>query len=61
MKNLLDTYDLAALLRVDRKTLTRWISKGKIKPHKIPGTRRNFFLRQEIEDQLQLPHLGDDP
>ena len=57
MTQLLDTHDLAKLLNISPNTITRWISQGKITPHRIPGTRKNYFYRHEIEEQLQLPHL----
>ena len=54
---LLDTADLMTLLHISRNTITRWIAEGKISTHHIPGTRKNYFDRYEIEQQLQLPHL----
>lgn len=56
-KFLLDTVDLMNLLNISQNTITRWISQGKIIAHRLPGTRKNYFDRHEVEEQLQLPHL----
>lgn len=58
MTQLLDTYDLAKLLRISQNTITRWIAQGKITPHRIPGIRKNYFDLHEVVVQLQLPHLS---
>ena len=58
---ILDTYDLAELLHVSQRTIYRWIAMGKITPHRLPGTRKNYIDRHEVESQLQLPHIRNDP
>ena len=59
MRIILDTYDLAALLHVSRRTVSRWVCRGKISGHRIPGTKKVYFDRYEVEEQLGLPHLED--
>ena len=61
MNTLLDTYDLAALLHISQRTISRWVHQRKIIPHKLPGTRKLYFDRHEVETQLQLPHLDTQP
>lgn len=42
----LDARSAAALLRVSRATLCRWIADGTIRSHKLGG--RRLFLRDEL-------------
>lgn len=59
------TVEAAATLNVDRTTLVRWISRGKVKPF-VRGTGRTgeyMFLRSDIENvkRSQRHHDGSRP
>jgi excisionase family DNA binding protein len=52
--------EVAALFRVDPKTVTRWAASGRISSIRTPGGHRRFresevqaLLRGEIEDDLE--------
>jgi excisionase family DNA binding protein len=42
-RHLLKPGEVAHLLRVDPKTVTRWAAKGKLKSVRTPGGHRRFF------------------
>jgi excisionase family DNA binding protein len=48
---LLSTAEAVERLNIDRSTLTRWVSSGRIEPaHKSPGLRGAYvFTAEEVE------------
>lgn len=52
---LLTPGEVAALFRVDPKTVTRWASSGRITSVRTPGGRRRFR-----ESRIQAMLRGDD-
>ena len=46
----IDTYDVLEILKISRRTLTKYIQKGKLKPSKIEN--KNFFRLRDIEEFL---------
>lgn len=43
---LLTPGEVAALFRVDPKTVTRWASSGRLKGIRTPGGHRRFYLSE---------------
>jgi excisionase family DNA binding protein len=57
-ERLLTPGEVAALFRVDPKTVTRWAASGRIRSIRTPGGHRRFrqsevnrLLREQAEDQ----------
>lgn len=55
---LLTPHEVAALFRVDPKTVTRWASSGRIPSHRTPGGHHRYL---ESEVQALLAKLTDPP
>lgn len=48
--DLIGTAEACEILGKDRATLTRWVEKGKLTSHKMPGrTGAHLFKRADIE------------
>jgi excisionase family DNA binding protein len=48
--DLIGTAEACEILGKDRATVTRWVEKGKLTSHKMPGrTGAHLFDRQEVE------------
>ena len=47
--DLLTAAEVAALFRVDPKTVKRWVVAGKLPGWKTPGGRQYRFLRADID------------
>jgi excisionase family DNA binding protein len=45
-RKLLTPGEVARILRVDPKTVTRWASQGRIKSIRTPGGHRRFFASE---------------
>lgn len=45
-RKLLTPGEVARILRVDPKTVTRWASQGKIRSARTPGGHRRFFATE---------------
>ncbi len=46
----LDTADVCEILKVSKRTVQNYVSKGYLKPRKIHG--KNYFKRKDIEDAM---------
>lgn len=46
---LLTSGEVAALFRVDRKTVSKWAADGRVKSIRTPGGRQRRFWQSEIE------------
>lgn len=44
----LTTEDVCALLRVSPRTVLNMASDGRLQNRRIPGTRKNLFLREDV-------------
>jgi excisionase family DNA binding protein len=58
-ERLLTPGEVAALFRVDPKTVTRWAASGRIKSIRTPGGHRRF--RQSEVNRLLREQELDDP
>ncbi|MGI8868484.1 MAG: BldC family transcriptional regulator [Mycobacteriales bacterium] len=52
--------EVAALFRVDPKTVTRWAAAGRIRSIRTPGGHRRF-LRSEVQALLETLAVPDVP
>jgi excisionase family DNA binding protein len=61
---LLTPGEVAALFRVDPKTVTRWAAAGRISSIRTPGGHRRFReseVRALLEGEAELGEPGDHP
>jgi excisionase family DNA binding protein len=60
--HLLTCGEVAALFRVDSKTVTRWAKTGRFHTIRTPGQgngpRQRRFFRSEIDEHLNGPEAG---
>ena len=54
-KEWIDTYDVCHVLNISRRTLTKYLSQGRLNYSKIEG--KNFFKLQDVE-QFLLENFG---
>jgi excisionase family DNA binding protein len=57
--SLLTVAEVAALFRVSKKTVTRWVIAGRLSCVRTPGGYPRFaesFIRQALSDQTDLIH-----
>ncbi len=52
LENYLDQHELAAQLKVNVRTIYRWLQRGDAPPHSRLG-RRYLFSRESMRDWLQ--------
>lgn len=50
---MLSTAQVAQLLHVTPKVVIRYVQDGKVKAHRLPGTRQYLFWRQDIIDLIE--------
>ncbi len=53
---LLKSSEVAALFRVDRKTVTRWAGAGRLGSVRTPGGHRRY-RQSEVEELLNTPAM----
>lgn len=58
-KDLMKPAEVAALLRVDPKTVTRWAANGRIPSARTPGGHRRFY-RADIMKIMNGEGTGDE-
>lgn len=58
LPDILTVGEVAALFRVDPKTVSRWAIGGKIRAMKTPGGHRRF-RREDVLAHLDVPHQHD--
>jgi excisionase family DNA binding protein len=61
---LLTPGEVAALFRVDPKTVTRWAAAGRIGSIRTPGGHRRFReseVRALLEGEVDFDEFGDEP
>jgi excisionase family DNA binding protein len=54
-KEWIDTYDVCHVLNISRRTLTKYLSEGRLSYAKVDG--KNFFKLSDVEKFL-LDHFG---
>lgn len=54
----LTSEEVAAVFRVDAKTVTRWARLGYLEAFKPPGGKRRLFRREDVEALLARPEEG---
>ncbi len=51
-RDMMDSTGVAEILNLDIETVRRYARDGRLPAHRIPGTRKWIFYRDEIESSL---------